>query len=330
MLVSVSWVLFLLAFTRSWTKTIYVKKLGSKCVSPLDGLKGWKEGVVTVIRPAMKKNCSKVISGDELEIQQITQLGLDWKEKYSNEMYSQQAYDTLLEKSTSCEWLVEYLTNNLYNSQLEDSFPVAYSFLVYDNPQQFLRLLKLLYRPQNVYCIHPDKKSAFNPFFINIAKCFHNIIIASELIDVHWGQYTLMDAQMRCLSDLLNYREKHEEDRWKYVINLCGKELPLLSTKEIVKKLVSMNGTSSVVAWPIPKSEWWTMMRLREKQLPYNLTFYKSMTYNALSEPFVRFLVRNSTSQSLYQFFRKTDFPEEHFYATCFTCLVPQEATMQT
>ena len=211
------------------------------------------------------------------------------------------------------------MTNNLYNTQLEVNFPVAFNFLVYDSPQQFLRLLRLLYRPQNVYCIHPDKKSVFLSFYNNVSKCFHNIITATELMDVHWGEYTIMDAQMHCLSDLVNYREKQDKNNWwKYVINLCGKELPLHTTKDIVKKLVSMEGTSAVHTRPIPDSEWRTTKRLVNKTLPYDLTFYKSMTYTALSASFVTFLKRNNTAQSLYNFFRDSNFPEEHFYATLF------------
>ena len=165
---------------------------------------------------------------------------------------------------------------------------------------RFYSLLKLLYRPQNVYCIHPDTKSVFRSFFSHISRCFNNIITPTKLVDVIWGKSTIMDAQVSCMSDLLKHREKLDKNsRWKYVINLCGKELPLHTTKEIVKMLVSMNGTSSVVAWSIPDSEWWTIRRLRNKQMPYNLTFYKSMTYNALSVTFVTFLVRNATAQSL-------------------------------
>ena len=38
---------------------------------------------------------------------------------------------------------------------LERSFPVAYTFVVYNSPQQILRLLRYLYRPTNFYCIYP-------------------------------------------------------------------------------------------------------------------------------------------------------------------------------
>ena len=314
-----------LCYTISWYELLQPHDYGvprqeyKPCEIPIGGFKAWNEGIVTVIKPEIEKYCSKIISGDMLEIKQVTQLSVDWNDEFSNEMFSTRSQKKFAKMAANCEWLTEYMTNNLYNTQLEVSFPVAYNFLVYDSPQQFLRLLRLLYRPQNVYCIHPDKKSVYLSFFNNVSKCFHNIITATELMDVHWGEYTIMDAQMHCLSDLVNYREKQDKNNWwKYVINLCGKELPLHTTKEIVKKLVSMEGISSVVAWSIPDSEWVTIKRLQNKKVPYNLTFYKSMTYNALSASFVTFLLRNATAQSLYEFFKDTRYPEEHFYATLF------------
>ena len=290
-----------------------------QCEVPIGGFKAWNEGVVTVIKPEIKKNCSKIISGDRLETKEVTQLSVDWKKNFSHEMFSKESQNKFTEMLWNCNQLNEYLTNNLYNTELEVSFPVAYIFVVYDNPQQIVRLLKLLYRPQNVYCIHPDMKSDFRSFFSHLSMCVHNIITPTKLIDVIWGDSTIMEAQVSCMSDLVTYREKQDKkNQWKYVINLCGKEVPLHSTKKTVKKLISMNGTSSVVTRSIPKSEKETIWRLKNKKVPYNLTFYKSITYMALSASFVTFLVRNDTAQSLYQFFRGTSHSEEHFYATLF------------
>ena len=273
--------------------------------------KAWKKGVITTIYPPVEKNCSKLLAGDKEESEKVKLATKGWKSRVS--------YNQLLKLSRNCSRLAESLTDNVYISKVEVSFPIAFSFVVYDSPEQFLRLLKVLYRPGNVYCIHPDKKSAYHKFFTNIAKCLHNVITARKRVYVSWGATSLLRAQMHCLSDLDRYRKNQlEEERWQYVINLCGKEVPLLSVKEMVEKLIQMNHTSSVVGWPIPESEFWTTIRFKGKKLPYNLVYHKSMTYNALSEPFVSFLLHNSTAKKLYNFFMDTYFPEEHFYATLF------------
>ena len=107
--------------------------------SPIGGFKAWKEGMVTVIKPEIKKNCSKIISGDILEKKQITQLSVDWSDEFSHEMFSARSQNNFAKMAANCEWLTEYLTNNLYNTELEISFLVAYILVVYDNPQQILQ-----------------------------------------------------------------------------------------------------------------------------------------------------------------------------------------------
>jgi len=63
----------------------------------------------------------------------------------------------------------------------------------------------LLYRPQKVFCIHYDTKSkgSFKEVFYNVARCLDNVMIASKLENVQWGEYTDLEAQINCVSDLL-------------------------------------------------------------------------------------------------------------------------------
>ena len=144
--------------------------------------------------------------------------------------------------SVSYRHLMEVTSNCSLLRDMELSFPIAFIFVVYESPEQFLRLLKVLYRPHNVYCIHPDIKSKYYQFFTNIAKCFPNIIIPKHTISVEWEAISLLKAQRSCHTDLHSYRQQQkEEEKWRYVINLCGKELPLTSCREMMKKLISIN-----------------------------------------------------------------------------------------
>lgn len=38
-------------------------------------------------------------------------------------------------------------------TKFEEEFPIAFSILTYNNVEQFERLLRIIYRPQNAYCI---------------------------------------------------------------------------------------------------------------------------------------------------------------------------------
>jgi hypothetical protein len=282
------------------------------CEVPIEGFKSWKSGVVTALKPEIEKNCSKLFAGDREELKKVRTESRKWKNELSDK--------DLLKMTGNCTLVEEYFHDNLYTTYKERSFPVAYTFVVYDSSQQVLRLLKFLYRPVNVYCIHPDLKSPLiHSIFSNLATCLNNIIIPSNVLSVEWGHHSIMDAQMSCLADLVYWRFKQPEQmRWKYVINLCGKELPLLSTHTIVTLLSKLNGTSSIMAYPVRPTHVADLRRLQGQEIPYNLTYYKSMTYMALSYKFALFLLTNSTAIELRQFFRRSKIPEEHYYATVY------------
>lgn len=185
------------------------------CKVPLAGFKGWNNRMVTVVEPAIKRNCMKIFTGDREEIQKVREESQKWNNSLKD--------GELLKLTRNCTWVVDYLRDNLYTTKLERSFPIAYSFVVYDSPQQVLRLLRFLYRPTNVYCIHPDKKAKMmSDIFLNIAACLENMIFPSNVVSVTWGHYSLLQAQMSCLTDLVHWRSKQpEQKRWKYVITSC-------------------------------------------------------------------------------------------------------------
>jgi hypothetical protein len=277
----------------------------------------------------MPHNCSKLITGDKEEIQRVNETMEAWK--------SASLDDFKLEKVRNCSWLKHYYrSKELYVSEVEKSFPLAFTFVVYESPQQVLRLLRLLYRPQNSYCIHYDAKSTdeFKEFFNSVANCLENVIIASRQERVVWGHYSVLGAQMNCMKDLLDVRTA-QQHKWKYLLNLCGKELPLITNREMVSRLMRLNGSSSVKAYKTPPkfevrikysvglNENMTKTFTNRSKLlgdpPFPIDqFYKSQTFVALSYQFARFLHTNSTAIKIHWFFKNCANPEEHFYATMF------------
>ena len=73
-----------------------------------------------------------------------------------------------------------------------------------------MRLLRVIYRPHNVYCLHPDGKADKNliQVFRNMATCFDNIVIPDSLVKVTWGHISMVDAQLKCLR-YLTYNYQH-------------------------------------------------------------------------------------------------------------------------
>ena len=284
----------------------------SVCELPVGGFKSWKDGVVTVVKPVIERNCTKIFAGDQQEVRRVMRQNSGWTNEVSDHK--------LLQMVGNCSWVREYLHDVMYTTKLERSFPIAYAFVVYESPQQVLRLLKVLYRPTHYYCIHPDRKSGLMAsIFSEIAACLDNVIIPLNVIEVTWGHYSLLEAQLSCLSDLVQWREKlPEENKWKYVINLCGKELPLVSTHATVSALSKLSGTSSIVVTHEEKFNDEVKSRLHGWTVPHNIALYKSMAYVALSHQFIIFLLKNPTAVELRLFFKGCTIPEELFYATIY------------
>ena len=285
----------------------------SSCWLPPSGYKAWGAGVVTTLLPNVERNCRKLFARDKHEVTKVKEGLKIWKNAVSD--------SSMLLQMRNCTWLRDYFSENLYVTKLEKSFPVAYTLVVHNNAQQVLRLLRFLYRPHNAYCLHPDTKASniYISILCALTLCFDNIIMPENLLSVKWGHRSIMEAQMLCMKELMLYRDKQPEHRkWRYVINLCGKELPLATTHETVTKLAKLNGSSSIGVFKA-EQEPSSVVRLKGRKIPFNLTFYKSLTYGAISYEFAHFLHTNETASKVLEFFKdSTIIPEEHVYATLY------------
>ena len=137
----------------------------------------------------------------------------------------------------------------IWSSEEEIDFPLAFVVMVYEDAQQVARLLRLIYRPQNVYCIHVDKKSSdeFYERMIELAECFGSNVFLIEdekRIDVQWGYFSNLQPTLLCEQRLLRFKQVS----WRYVINTNGKELPLLTNWELVKVVKALNGSNMAEA----------------------------------------------------------------------------------
>lgn len=133
-----------------------------------------------------------------------------------------------------------YITSSL--TEEEENFPIAYSILVFKSIQQVEMLLRSIYRPQNVYCIHCDTKADpnFKLALQSITSCFENVFISSRSFNVVWGTVGVLLPEIACMKDLWKHK------KWKYFINLTGQEFPLRTNLELVKILKSYNGANDM------------------------------------------------------------------------------------
>ena len=119
-------------------------------------------------------NCEAIIEWDENEIKRAKSL-FDAK-RFASSLNDE---NYIFDKSM-CEHFRStrgYDSHNIHESEFE--FPIAFIILTYYNVQQFERLLRIIYRPHNLYCIHVDANSAreTHEAIRSIVQCFDNVFI---------------------------------------------------------------------------------------------------------------------------------------------------------
>jgi hypothetical protein len=99
-------------------------------------------------------------------------------------------------------------------------FPIAYNILVHANAKQAALLLRAIYRPNNIYCFHVDRRAPeyFQSAIQSLAGCFDNVKLASKPVAVVYAGYSRLQADINCMKDHINSSVK-----WKYLINTAGK-----------------------------------------------------------------------------------------------------------
>lgn len=187
-------------------------------------------------------NCQKLFEGQEDEMRKTQK----YMEMHQKKVKSIHDYEKMLENCQKFKNDRQYILSPL--TKEEEEFPIAYSILVYKDIEMIERLFRAIYRPQNFYCFHVDRTSSwdFHVIIHSLVSCFPNAFVASRLVDVQWGTYTVLEADLICMEDLL------KKKKWKYFINLTGQEFPLKTNLELVKILTTYDGANDVRGWRNP------------------------------------------------------------------------------
>ena len=242
-----------------------------------------------------------------------------------------------LDLTTNCSRTYHSFKDSFYISEKERNFPLAFEMLVYYKPvrvQQYVRLIKNIYRPHNMYCIHVDEKAPdwWREMWMSFASCFPNIILARKSVKVDYGTAKILYAHFHCLKDLLV-----SDYDWKYAISLHGTELPLVTNREIVEILQHMNGTNVIQKGENALDETalshdWIRYKVKSVDngrkvvltndtlgpIPYNLTIFKSAASanSAFSRPFVDFMLTDKRATTLADFLNDVQSAVEMFFST--------------
>ena len=191
-------------------------------------------------------NCRKLFADDQNEIDRAKTYVAALRDRSTMSLKSSNAFAYFNNVTSNCR---DFLYRRAYmtfpTSEEELDFPIAFSIMMYKNVQQFERLLRAIYRPNNYYCVHVDFKIDDDDFRAvrSITDCLPNAFLASKRYNVYWGHISLLYAELTCMRNLLKYS-------WRYLINLSGQMYPLHSNKFIVQFAKSLNGTNDIEAVP--------------------------------------------------------------------------------
>ncbi|XP_064643375.1 beta-1,3-galactosyl-O-glycosyl-glycoprotein beta-1,6-N-acetylglucosaminyltransferase 3-like isoform X2 [Lineus longissimus] len=275
--------------------------------------------------PILKRRIQPFCEGLFKQDEKVIDDAYEYMRSYERQSITDDGY---ISKTRDCPSFIQergYIMKPL--SQEENDFPIAYSMLMYKDVEQAERLLRAVYMPQNVYCLHVDLDSpkSVREAMHGIAGCLPNVFIASKLIKVNWGTVSVLEADLNCMEDLLKFK------RWKYFINLTGQEMPLLSNRQIVRVLKALNGSNDVdasvkrrnvrrtkyehMAWfGLPSI---TMMTFRLKPPPpRDIVLAKGSVHIVAKRGYVQYVIHDPLSKEFREWLRDTWIPDETFFSS--------------
>ncbi|XP_061076380.1 beta-1,3-galactosyl-O-glycosyl-glycoprotein beta-1,6-N-acetylglucosaminyltransferase 7 isoform X2 [Conger conger] len=224
---------------------------------------------------------------------------------------------------------LHFITSAL--SSEEEEYPLAFIITIHKELEMFVRLLRAVYAPQNVYCVHVDGKAPpwYKEAVERLAGCFPNVFLASTSERVTYAGFSRLQADINCMRDLVK-----SPVPWRKVFNLCGQDFPIMSNLELVRYLQSKqwrdrNMTPGVKQPPairhrterqykevdgshtVPKGQ-----GRKKGPPPHKLQIYFGTAYYALTRPFVDFVLQNKVAKDLLEWSKDTYSPDEHYWVT--------------
>ncbi|XP_070848788.1 beta-1,3-galactosyl-O-glycosyl-glycoprotein beta-1,6-N-acetylglucosaminyltransferase 7 [Chaetodon trifascialis] len=228
------------------------------------------------------------------------------------------------------------LTRNLHFitrplSREEEEYPLAFILTVHKELELFVRLLRAIYMPQNVYCIHVDAKAPweYQAAVRKLVSCFKNTFLSSRSETVTYAGFSRLQADLNCMKDLAR-----STIGWRKVVNLCGQDFPVKSNLELVqymqgkewrdrnmtpgvKQPESMRHRTQLQHMEITGSHVALKgVGLKKGPPPHNLQVYFGTAYYALTRAFVDFVLKSPIAHDLLEWSKDTFSPDEHYWVT--------------
>ncbi|XP_043845831.1 beta-1,3-galactosyl-O-glycosyl-glycoprotein beta-1,6-N-acetylglucosaminyltransferase 3 [Dromiciops gliroides] len=293
----------------------------------VESLNLWKEYCKDKLYQSLKLppknsiNCSLITRGDSEAVIQAALINLE--KKLKREPLTEVQYLNMTRDCAQFRASQKFIQFPL--SKEEEDFPIAYSMVIHEKIENFARLLRAVYAPQNIYCIHVDKKSpdTFKQAVRAITSCFPNVFVAKNLVQVVYASWSRVQADLNCMEELLQ-----SSVPWKYLLNTCGTDFPIKTNAEMVRSLKVLNGKNSMeseIPTNFKKMRWKYHYEVKNEIFqtkktktppPHGLPMFIGNAYIVASRDFIQHLFKNPNAQELIEWVKDTYSPDEHLWAT--------------
>ena len=129
---------------------------------------------------------------------------------------------------------------------------------------------------------------------------------ASQSEDVRWGEWSIVQAELNCLRDLL-----HNGRNWTYALDMAGSEVMLATNLELVDILSQGEGERYSNTFPMPE-EWKTARVVKKTNYedpvklgwlgkyeppPHNISLHAGAKFWVLPRQFIQLLTQHPVAQ---------------------------------
>ena len=210
----------------------------------------------------MPEGKQQLLAGEKMDLKNFEYFAktLDCRDKnsYQNQSYKSEALEFLSNKQiisrcSDCSGYFDTINSNGFapSTQVEVETPLAFAFTVHKEIGILEVFLSLNFRPTDAYCIHVDAKADTEIFktVSSLVHCYNEVFpdslvfLPRQAIPVFWGSGgSTMEADFICYRELMA-----RSNKWKYVGNVAGTELPFVSIQRFRQKLKEANGYSFTI-----------------------------------------------------------------------------------
>ncbi|VDK37469.1 unnamed protein product [Taenia asiatica] len=171
-----------------------------------------------------------------------------------------------------------------FKSDRDGDVDIAFTIRIQDDVRWVARILRMIYRVNNYYCIHLDKNVDFvvEAAVQGVISCFGSnieLVPRNSRVAFTKGDESALKIQLVCAEQALKRNEK-----WKYLINIEDDVFPLRTNLETVAILKALNGSNLAESFAIDRFRG----RTRNKILPLNATWYKGTVHGVYRREFLQ------------------------------------------